>query len=27
LFEGTREDLDVAGATRLDLRAAVWGHP
>jgi ABC-type multidrug transport system ATPase subunit len=27
LFEGTREDLDAASTTRLDLRAAVWGHP
>jgi ABC-type multidrug transport system ATPase subunit len=27
LFEGTREALGQATASRLDLRAAIWGHP
>jgi ABC-type multidrug transport system ATPase subunit len=27
IFQGTRDALEAAGATRLDLRAALWGHP
>lgn len=27
LFEGTPQELESAGAARLDLRAALWGHP
>ncbi|MCG6897589.1 MAG: ATP-binding cassette domain-containing protein [Thiocapsa sp.] len=27
LFEGTPAELEAASATRLDLRAALWGHP
>jgi ABC-type multidrug transport system ATPase subunit len=27
LFEGTRDELERASASRLELRVAVWGHP
>lgn len=27
LFQGSRAELDSASAVRLELRAAVWGHP